>query len=152
MIAIVIGLLILLPLVVWMQRLQTRGVITNERPLDRVIRERITGKPATLTPPDYRQSRLRYYRVVLLTVPIATVGLAMLIAALTKPHDALGLVISPAFLGGLIVLGISEDRFTGVSRRQRITCASLSGLLAAIAALVIISGVDPHAVLASTGR
>jgi hypothetical protein len=152
MFLIVIVIVILLPLVVWVQRLQSRGVITDERPLDRVIRERITGGPARLTPPDYRQSRLRYYRMVFVTTPIATVALAVIIAALTKPHNALGLVMAPACLSGLFVLAISEDRFTGVSRRQRITCASLSGLLAAIAALVVVSGVDPNAVFATSGR
>jgi hypothetical protein len=151
MVGIVIGILILLPLVVRVQRLQARGVITDERPLDRVIRERITSEPARLTPPDYRHSRRRYYRIVFHTVPFAAVGLAVIIAVLAKPHNPLGLIMAPACLSGLLVLAISEDRFIGVSRRQRITCASLSGLLAAIAALVIISGVDPHAVLASTG-
>jgi hypothetical protein len=148
MIVIVIVILILLPLTVWVRRLQARGVISDDRPLGRVIRERLTGKPAQLTPPDYRQSRLRYYSLVLLTVPIATAALT----AITKPHNALGLVVGPALIAGMLVLGISEDRFTGVSRRQRIACASLSGLGVAMLAFIFIAGLDPHAAFTSSGR
>jgi hypothetical protein len=147
--AIVIGILILLPLVVWVQRLQDRGVITDERPLDRLIRQRITGKPAPLTPPEFSQSRMRYYRTVLLTVPGSTSGVTVLIAAIAKSHNPLGLVIAAAVISGVLGLAISEDRFKGVSRRQRITCASLSGLITVIATALIIAGVDPHATFAS---
>jgi heme/copper-type cytochrome/quinol oxidase subunit 4 len=149
MVAIVIGILILLPLAVWMQRLQARGVISDDRPLDRVIRERLTGKPARLTPSNYHQSRVRYYRLVFLQIPLATTALAVIIATTAKPHNTLGLILSPAFVAGLIVLAISEDRFTGISRRRRMASASVSGLFVAMLAFVLVAGVDPHAALTS---
>jgi hypothetical protein len=148
--AVVIALVILLPAAVWAQRLQSRGVVTEDRPLDRVIREWITGRPAGLTPPDYRQSRLRYYRMAFLTVPIIAVGLATIVAALTTPENPVGMTLTPAFLAGIVVLSLREDRFTGVSRRRRIVCASLSGGIVALVALMVILGVDPHAMLSSS--
>ena len=148
--AVVIALVILLPAVVWTQRLQARGVITEDRPLDRVIRKWITGKPARLTRPDYRHSRLRYYRMAFLTVPIVAVGLATIVAALTTPHNPVGLTLAPAGLAGVVVLSVSEDRFTGVSRRRRIVCASLSGAIVALLAFIAILGIDPHAMLSGS--
>jgi hypothetical protein len=140
--AVVIALVILLPAAVWAHRLQARGVITEDRPLDRVIRECITGKPAGLTPPDYRQSRLRYYRMAFLTVPIIAVGVAAIVAALTTPQNPVGLTLAPALLAGIVVLSVSEDRFTGVSRRRRTVCAGVSGGIVAVVAFVVILGVD----------
>jgi hypothetical protein len=148
MVTVVTCIVIMLPLVVWVQRLKHLGVITDERPLDRVIRKRLTGKPARLSAPDYHHARPRYYRTVFLAAPIATAAGAAIIAALRQPHNALGLVMAPALLSAVFVLLISEDRFTNVSSRRRVTCASLSGLLAATAATAIVSAVDPHAVLA----
>jgi hypothetical protein len=116
--AVVIALVILLPAAVWIQRLQARGVITEDRPLDRVIREWITGRPGGLTPPDYRHSRLRYYRVAFLTVPILAVGFVTIVAVLTTIHNPVGLTLGLAGLAGIVVLSVSEDRFTGVSRAE----------------------------------
>jgi hypothetical protein len=148
--AVVIALVILLPVAVWAQRLQARGVITEDRPLDRLIREWITGKPAGLTPPSYRRSRLRYYRMAFLTVPIIAVGLAAIVAALMTPQNPVGVTLAPAVLAGIVVLSVSEDRFTGVSRRRRIVCASLTGGIVALVAFIVILGVDPHAMLSSS--
>lgn len=151
MIVAVIAIIVLLPLAIWLQRLQARGVISDDRPLDRVIRERLTGKPARLARPHYRRSRLRFYGLVLVGLPVCASVIATAVAAITKPHDALGLVIGPAFVVGLIVLGISEDRYTGVSRRQRVVLASFAGLVVAMLALLLIAGVDPHATLSGSG-
>jgi hypothetical protein len=120
MLLALILILILLPVAVRVQRLRARGVITDDRPLDRVLRERITGQPAPLSLPDYRQSRLRYYRTVFVTIPAVVVGLAVVVAAFAKPHHVIGLVMGPAFLSGVLVLAVSEDRFAGVSARLRI--------------------------------
>jgi hypothetical protein len=150
-VAVVIAIVILLPAAVWVQRLQARGVITDDRPLDRVIREWITGKPAALTRPDYRLSRLRYYRMAFLTVPVVAAGLATIVAVLTTPGNPVGLILAPAFFAGLVVLGVSEDRFTGVSRLRRVVCASLSGGIVAVVAFAVVLGVDPRAVLSTSG-
>jgi hypothetical protein len=115
-----------------------------------VIRERITGKPAGLTPPDYRQSQLRYYRMAFLTVPTIAVGLATIAAAVTTPQNPVGMTLTPAILAGIVVLSLSEDRFTGISRRRRIVCGSLTGGIVAFVAFIAILGVDPHAVLSSS--
>lgn len=147
MVAALIAIAVLAPLVAWVQRLRARGVITDERPLDRVIRERLTGRPAELTPLNYRRSRLRYYRLVLLIVPAITTGLFVAVAAVAQPHNATRIAMAPGFLSGLLVLAISEDRFTGVSRRQRIVSACASGFFAAMAGLVLVAAVDPHFVL-----
>jgi hypothetical protein len=148
--AVVIALVILLPVAVWAQRLQARGVITEDRPLDRVVRERLIGKPAGLTPADCHRSRLRYYRMAFMAVPVAAVGFAAIVAALTTPQNPVGLTLTPAVLAGIVVLSLSEDRFAGISRRRRIVCATLTGGIVAFVAFVVILGVDPHPVLSSS--
>lgn len=148
--ALVILILVLLALNVWIQRLRARGVLTDEHPLGLVIRERITGRPAQLTKRNYREAKLRYYRMAILTTPIVTSVLVAAIAAITHPSTTLKPVMGAAFLSGVFVLVSADGRFTDIPTAQRIISASISGLLAAMLAVFLIAAVDPHAVLTST--
>ena len=132
----------------WLSMPWTEIVSAVERHSGRSVRrargrERITSKSAPPTPPDFRDARGRYHRMVFLTVPAASAGFTSIIGVATSDvRWAMG----GAFLTAAAVLTLSEDRFANVSRRRRMTYASLSGLLtAAVAAVLILLVAGPPA-------
>jgi hypothetical protein len=125
---IALAILILVPLVVWAERLQAGGAIADPRSLERAI----------LAPRNARRGTRRFYQLALLATPIVTSLVTASAARMSRPHETFGFILVPALFSVAITLGLRDQ--SEVSRRRAIACAILSGVITALLAVLVVSG------------